>query len=153
MAIKISLAGKKDRKRLLNFFRHYGGMKLIEKRVDCYLCYNFTVIAKDNGRIVGVLQWYAKENPEDGLAEFEEVFVLKKYRSKGIGSMITGYAIRSVNEYFRKLRIKPRKIFLFVSKKNMAARKLYEKHGFRKVASVGNLFRDNVKELIYSLRL
>ena len=33
------------------------------------------------------------------------------------------------------------------------ARKLYEKHGFKKIAEVGDLFRDRKEELFYVVRL
>jgi len=52
-----------------------------------------------------------------------------------------------------EIRIKPRKIFLFVGKNNKIARALYEKHGFKLVCEVGNLFSDKEIEGFYSLCL
>jgi hypothetical protein len=78
--VKVSLATGEDKQQLLEHFRHYQNQELIEKRVDCYLSHNFTVVAKDKDRIVGVVQWYVKENPTEGIVEFEEVHVLESYR-------------------------------------------------------------------------
>lgn len=84
--IKYSIATKEDRKKLLRLFGHYGNKKIVERRIECYLAHNFTVIARDNDKIAGVLQWYPKEEPSNGAAEIEELYVLADYRGRGIGS-------------------------------------------------------------------
>lgn len=152
-SIKLSLATEKDKSWLLEHFKHYGVEEIVKGRVDCYLSHGFTVIAKDGERIVGVLQWYVKEDPKKGLVEFEEVYVLEGDRGKGIGSLILEYAVDSVRGYFRKIKIRPRRIFLFVARDNKPARTLYEKFGFELVAEVGCLFSDNEIDLLYSLEL
>lgn len=151
--IKAVQASGKDLKQLLVFFKHYKVRTIIQNRVNCYLSHNCTVVAKDKNRIVGILQWYVKENPNTGVAEFEEVYVLDGYRSKGIGLLLIKYTIRLVKDYFTDLKIQPRKIFLFVNKRNKAARRLYQKCGFNFVAKVGNLFSDTETELFYCLNL
>jgi len=151
--IKISTATKKDREQLINWFKFYGIPELIEKRVDCYLFHNSTVIAKDKNKIVGVLQWHVKENAAHGLAEIEEVLISENYRGQGIGSSLVLFAIDAIRTYYIELNIRPRKIFLFVGKGNTTARKLYEKHGFKFVNSIGYLFHDEVEEVFYSLEL
>ncbi|MDD4893559.1 MAG: GNAT family N-acetyltransferase [Candidatus Rickettsiella isopodorum] len=149
--IKITLAKKRDRKKLSEFFKHYRVSSLIKNRTDCFLTHNFTVVAKDKEKIVGVIQWSVKEDPKAGVAEFEELYVLEDYRELGIGSLLLEFAIQSVKKYFLKIRVKPRKIHLFVSESNMKARALYEKLGFKNVASVGTLFADKETELFYCL--
>ncbi len=138
MDIEVGLATKEDK-------------EILEKRIDCYLSHNFTVVARDREKIVGTLQWYVKEDPNAGVAEFEEVHVLEDYRGNKIGSMLVDFAIQSVRDYFEKNGLKPRKIYLFVS--NEIAMKLYEKHGFKKVCDAGFLFWDNDREILYTLDL
>jgi ribosomal protein S18 acetylase RimI-like enzyme len=151
MSIEFSIATEKDIEQLMGFFKHYG--KLSKKRAECYTSHNFKVVAKDGEKIVGVLQWCIKEEPDDGVVEFEEIFVSENYREKGIGSKLLEYSIQSVKNQFRRVGYKPRRIFLFVGKENSAARKLYEKQGFRFIAEVGNLFADNEIETFYCLEL
>lgn len=151
--ILISSATINDREQLINWFKFYPNQKLIEKRVDCYLVHNSTVIAKDKNKIVGVLQWHVKENAAQGLAEIEEVLIAESYRGHGIGSLLVSLVIDEIRNSFIELKIKPRKIFLFVGKRNTAARKLYEKHGFIMISSIGYLFHDDAEELFYSLDL
>jgi ribosomal protein S18 acetylase RimI-like enzyme len=149
--IKISTATKNDRKQLINWFKFYHSEELTRKRVGCYLVHNSTVIAKDKNKIVGVLQWHVKENAAHGLAEIEEVLVSENYRREGTGSLLVLFAIDAIRNYFIELNIKPRRIFLFVGRENAAARKLYEKYGFKLINSIGYLFFDDVEELFYSL--
>lgn len=151
--IKAIQASKKDSEQLLGFFRHYNNKTVGQNRVECYLSHNFTIVAKDRNKIVGILQWHVKEDPNAGTVEFEEIFILERYRGKGVGPVLIEYAIQSVKAYFTNLKIKPRKIFLFVAEKNKAARKLYQKHGFKLLADVGNLFSDTETELLYCLNL
>lgn len=153
MDIKIVSASKKDERQLLEFFKHYKIKSVIKKRVNCYLSHNFTVIAKDKNKIVGILQWYIKEDPRMGVAELEEFYVLENYRGKGIGSLLIRRAIRLVKTCFTKNQIKPRKIFIFTNENNKIARALLEKHGFKFVSKIGNLFSDNETEVFYCLNL
>lgn len=147
------MATKKDIGQLLGFFKHYKARDIIKKRVNCYLSHNFTVVAKDKNVIVGILQWYVKEDPGMGVAEFEEFYVLDNYRGKGVGSSLVSHAIRSVKKHFIKNRIKPRRIFVFTGEKNKAVRNILKKHGFKVISGVGNLFFDNKKEAFCCLVL
>jgi len=153
MTIKIIIATEKDKKQLLDYFRHYEIKEILEKRIKCYISHNFTVIAKDENKIVGILQWHIKEDPKNGVVEFEEFHVLEEYRGKGIGSLILKFSIQNVRDYFEKIKIYPRKIFLFVARSNTIARTLYEKYDFKLNSEVGNLFSDDEVELLYSLDL
>jgi ribosomal protein S18 acetylase RimI-like enzyme len=149
--IKISLASRSDEKALAEWFKFYNKENIIRNRAECYTNHNFTVLAKENDKSVGVLQWYIKENPNAGVAEFEEIFVSWEHRGKGMGSMLVESAIKSVKAEFKKINVKPRKIFLFVAEDNLPARKLYEKYGFKKITNVADLFADKKDELFYSL--
>ncbi|MFA5856774.1 MAG: GNAT family N-acetyltransferase [Candidatus Pacearchaeota archaeon] len=153
MNIKVQMATKEDIHLLNEFFKHYQTKKIINNRSNCYTSHNFTVIAKDDNNIVGTLQWYIKENPNAGVVEFEEVFVLEKYRGNGIASQLIKFSIEEVIKFFNEINIKPRKIFLMVSKDNLTARKLYEKFGFINIAELNDLFFDGEIELFYSLNI
>jgi len=149
----IKSADNKDKKELLSYFRHYKNADMIKKRVECYMKHNFTILAKEDSQIVGMLQWYVKEDPNAGVAEFEEIFVNEKFRGRRVGSKLVEFAIKNVVEFFKSINIRSRKIFLFVSKDNIPAKRLYEKYGFKFIAELNDLFSDNKKEVFYSLDL
>jgi len=91
--IKIAQVSEKDRKQLLGFFKHYKVRSIAQNRVDCYLSHNFTVIAKEKEKIVGILPWYVKENPNAGVTEFEEIYVSENHRGKRVGSAMIKSAL------------------------------------------------------------
>lgn len=149
MAISIVTATENDKIAIKEYLKHYCA-PIVEKRAECYILHNHTVLAKDGDNIVGMLQWLIKEDPRAGVAEFEEIHVMEVYRKKGIGSQLLDFAIRQVADEFKNIKIAPRKIFLFVSKNNAVARTFYEKHGFTCIGEAKNLFSDKEIELIYA---
>ncbi|MBU4299684.1 MAG: GNAT family N-acetyltransferase [Nanoarchaeota archaeon] len=153
MAISISPATQNDKIAIIEYLKHYGAPKIAEKRAECYIMHNHTLLAKEGNKIVGMLQWLIKEDPRAGVAEFEEVSVRQEYRNKGICSQLLKFAIRRVAEEFKKIKVAPRKIFLFVSKNNADARGLYEKHGFKCICETGCLFSDKDVELLYARKM
>jgi ribosomal protein S18 acetylase RimI-like enzyme len=151
--ITICNATSKDKDQLKKFFSHYKIKDYIEKRVDSYLNFNHTIIAKDDAKIIGTIQWLIKEDPNLGVVELEEINVLFGYQKKGIGSQLINTAIDSVKEYFQKNNLNLRKIYLFVSETNLAAQTFYQKFGFKEKAKINNLFSDSANELFYVLDL
>ena len=147
----IRIADKNDQKELIEYLKHYNKPDIINNRVKCYTTYNKTIIAVEDNNIIGMLQWYIKENPNAGVAEFEEIFVNPNARGKGIASELVSFAIKDIKQSFKSLNIKPRKIFLFTGKYNIAARKLYEKFSFKFIAELNDLFLDNEIETFYCL--
>jgi ribosomal protein S18 acetylase RimI-like enzyme len=147
--VKIRIAKPKDQQRIADLLSHYALPEFAKKRAHAYTSFANTVIAENNNKIVGMIQWNVKENPQAGVIELEEAFVLEEYRNKGIGSQLIQKSLTSALEFFTKNKIIPRKAFLFVSKKNMGARQLYEKMGFHKVAELNDLLSNGETELFY----
>jgi len=151
--ISISNATKADTQQLIDWFDWYKIDDQRKKRVDCFLNHHFTILAKEGHKLVGVLQWLIKEDAGAGVVEIEEVLVLEDYRGQKIGAKLVEFCIKEVREYFKKIKIIPRKMCLCVGKDNTPAVKLYEKFGFKHVADLGTLFDDDIVESFYVLRL
>jgi len=148
--ITIKSATQSDFKSILPFFKHYPA-KTGENRLNCFLTHNHTNIALDQNKVVGIIQWQLKEDPSQGVAEIEEVFVLDNYRQQHIGYDLLEFTIQNITDYFLNLKITPRKIYLFVSQNNQPAIKLYQKFNFKLISNVGNLFHNSQPELFYCL--
>lgn len=149
--ISISNAISTDKDQLKNFFSHYKIKDYIEKRVDSYLGCNHTIVAKDDQKIIGTIQWLIKEDPNLGVVEFEEINVIFAYQKQGIGSQLITSAINSAKEFFNQNNLKLRKIYLFVSEGNLAAQNFYKKFGFKEEAKINNLFSNSANELFFVL--
>ena len=97
--------------------------------------------------------WHIKQDPNVGVAEFEELYVFENYRRKGIGSELVKSSIKAVRRQFKNLGVEPRRIYLFTNENNQSARKLYEKFGFEYIANLGHLYSEAENELFYLLDL
>ncbi len=152
-AIRIENATPDDQKKLEETFQHFKDKTAMRKRAECYLFHNNTALAKVGERIIGKVLWYVKEDPNDGLVELEELFVLEEYRRKGVGSELIKFSINAVQKHFKSLGIDTRRMYLFTNEGNQSARKLYENFGFKLTASLGHLHSDDEIDLFYILDL
>ena len=81
--ITIENASIDDKEDLAETFQHFKDEKAMMNRAECYLSHNNSIVAKDGNRIIGKMLRYIKENPHDGIVEFEELYVFENYRRKG----------------------------------------------------------------------
>jgi ribosomal protein S18 acetylase RimI-like enzyme len=151
--IRIDIASASDQDELEKTFQHFNDKITMKNRAECYLSHKFAILAKDKDRIVGKMLWYVKEDPNNGVAEFEELFVFEEYRKKGIGSELIKVSINAARNHFKKLGVESRRIFLFVYENNKIARKLYEKFEFEFIANLGHLHTESENDLFYMLDL
>ncbi|MHA2009034.1 MAG: GNAT family N-acetyltransferase [Promethearchaeota archaeon] len=151
--ITISEGTSLDKEKLTETWQHFKDKRAMQIRADCYLTHNNVILAKKGENIIGKMLWHVKDNPNEGVAEFDELYVYEDFRRQGIGSDLINSSIHAVRKYFKNIGIKPRRIFLYTGEDNLNARRLYEKHGFEYVANLGHLFTDNDNELFYLLDL
>lgn len=151
--MEIKKATSNDRELLIKSFKHYKFSNFIENRVECYLSHNNTIIAVENNQLIGTVQWQIREDLNLGVAEFEEIFVIKEFQGKGVGLALLKFSIQTVKDFFKDIGVKSRRIYLFVNENNKNARHLYEKFEFKCISNLGNLFSDTENELFYALDL
>ena len=152
-AIRIEIATSDDQRKLEESYQHFNDKTAMRKRAECFIFHNNVALAKVGKDIIGKVLWYVKENPNDGLVELEELFVLGEYRRKGVGSMLIKFFINAVQKHFKSLGIEPRRIYLFTNENNQSARKLYENFGFKPIANLGHLYSDDENDIFYILDL
>jgi ribosomal protein S18 acetylase RimI-like enzyme len=153
MLITTKLADISDKDQLISYFKYYNKPDFALKKIEAYLSFGKTIIAKEDDKIAGILQFYIKENPNDGVIEFEKIQVLLPYQRKGIGSILLEKGIEEAKKTFQDLGIKLRKICLYVSEDNKAAQNFYIKHNFKKIASLNDLYVTGRVEQFFCLDL
>ena len=89
----------------------------------------YLVVAKEGTQIVGMGTLVAMITPHGKRAKIEDVVVDEKYRGKGIGEKIS----KKLVAIAKNKRV--RRIELTTGQKRIAAHRLYERVGFKKVDS------------------
>ena len=82
-----------------------------------------TAVAVADGRVVGFGCWYPCQN-DSTVAELAALYVLEKYKGRGLGRRLTDYCLEKVSEY--------KKVILWVLEENHRAIGFYEHYGFVK---------------------
>lgn len=145
-------ANKSDLEELCRIYeKPYGGYEIARKFVEMYLDHYFVKLVKSEGKIIGRLVWFAREDPKLGWAEILDIRIKDEYQRRGLGFRLMQESIMDIKTHYESLKHKARCIILFTSEKNLPARKLYEKVGFNKVGYGGYVSEEGTPELLYTL--
>jgi ribosomal protein S18 acetylase RimI-like enzyme len=143
------------------FFKAYEGV--YSSREEAKAFYNrflengWISCAWKKDKLVGVLAWTPRETVKNGLAEIVEIWVTIEERGKGIGERLIDHALKKMQKYYHRFGCELQKVMLFTggSDEFSAARALYEKKGFRAVATIPQCVLDNPYgvDLLYVLQI
>jgi ribosomal protein S18 acetylase RimI-like enzyme len=158
--LKVSIQ-KVTRKQQDAFFKAYEGIYSSKEEAEAFyrrfLENGWISSAWKNGKLIGVLAWMPRETVKNGLAEILEIWVTSEERGKGIGSKLIDHALKQMKRYYQRFGFKLRRIMLFTgaTAEFSAARTLYEKKGFRIVATIPRNVLDNPygEDLLYVLKI
>jgi ribosomal protein S18 acetylase RimI-like enzyme len=129
----------------------YGGYEIARKFVEMYLDHYFVKLVEDEGKIIGRLIWFPREDPKLGWAEILDLRIKDEYQRRGFGFKLMQESIKDIKTQFKLTGHVLKCIILFTNEKNEPARRLYEKVGFRMVGYGGYVSEDGTSELLYSL--
>lgn len=101
-----------------------------------------------NRHTIGRLIWYAPDT-NDGVMQILDIRVEPAYQRQNHGSALLRAAYEQAFALFKKLGIRPRRVWVAVEQKaHVQARAFLSRHGFHHVSSVKNVFQDQ-ESLIY----
>lgn len=156
MTVEISSSADDDVERLIEIFRHQD-LKTSEEEsrwfINCYFNYHHIVVARVDGKIQGACVWRIEGERHSGLGWIENIWVEEKYRRMGLAEKLLRRSIDDMKTFFDNHGIKLRKVVLTTQVERAGARKLYEKIGFRSIASLGDLYDPRVQDVLYTLDL
>jgi len=156
MTIEILHASKKDLPRLVEVFSNTDLKTSLEESrwfVSCYLDYHNVLLAKVDGEIQGACFWRIEGERYSGLGWIENIWVEEQFRELGLGEKLMRGAVEDIKDFFTKHGVKPRKVVLTTQEERRSARKLYEKVGFKHVASIEEMYDPGGHDMIYILDL
>jgi ribosomal protein S18 acetylase RimI-like enzyme len=121
--------------------------------VNCYFDYHHILVAKVQGEIQGACMWRIEGERDSGLGWIENIWVQEGFRRRGLAEMLLARAISDVTDFFQRYGIQARKMVLMTQNERTAARGLYEKMGFRHVASIDGMYDPGGHDMVYMLDL
>lgn len=156
--IEISIVKLKHRSSFLKVYENvYSSREEAEKFYGSFLENGWISAAWRNSELMGVLTWMPREAAKHGLVEIIDLWVEPEERRKGVGGRLIDHAIVQMRKYYQRFGSNLRKVMVFTgaSNKYFAARKLYEKKGFRIAATIppGTLDNPQYVEFLYVLQL
>lgn len=135
----------------------YSSKEEVEAFYGSFLENGWISTAWKNSELAGVLTWMPREAAKHGLAEIIDLWVSPEERRKGVGERLLEHAIAQMRQYYQHFNSNLRKVMLFTgaSDKYHAARRLYEKKGFRIVTTIpiNTLGNTQYVEFLYVLQL
>lgn len=121
--------------------------------VKSFFDYHHIKVIKHEGKVVGAIFWNVVEEKHHELAEIGDFWIDKNFRQRGLGERLLRTIIEDMKQFFAKDNFVLRKVLVTTGDDNEPARKLYEKVGFQKSATLADLFAQGETELVYILTL
>ena len=155
MAVKITKVSLKDGRGIANVLVKSYNIKDIMEGVDVFKNetsrqYHY-IIAEDKGKVIGLATWVMHGLPKHELFELDRIAVLPEYRGKGVSKKLFHALVKDAKLFYRKHKLKARKLYLMTHADNTRAQKLYEKLGFRHETTLKEHYYQGKDELVYSM--
>jgi len=152
--VQITVLTPKHRTEFLKAYEKvYSSREEVETFYGRFVQNGWISVAWKNGELIGVLTWAPREAVKHGLAEIVDFWVLAGERRKGIGGKLIDHALLQMKRYYKRFGATLNKVMLFTGNADrfLAARRLYEKKGFRVVATIPKNALDNPygEDLLY----
>lgn len=121
--------------------------------VNSYFDYHQILIARVDGEIQGACFWRIEGERYSGLGWIENLWVEERFRKMGLGERLLTRAVADIAAFFKEHGVEPRKVVLMTQDERESARRLYEKVGFRHVASIEGMYDPGGHDMVYMLDL
>ena len=153
--MKITKASLKDAKGIANVLVKSYNIKTLMEGVnvaknemnrECHY-----IIAEDKGRVIGLVTWVMHGLPKHELFELDRIAVLPEYRGKGASQKLFHALLKDAKSFYRKHRLKARKLYLMTHADNTRAQKFYEKLGFKHETTLKEHYYEGKDEMVYSM--
>ena len=151
----ITKASLKDAKGIANVLVKSYNIKDVKEGVNSFKNeisrQHHYIIAKDKGRVIGIVTWVMHGLPKHELFELDRIAVLPEYRGKGISQKLFHALLKNAKSFYRKNKFKARKLYLMTHADNTRAQKFYEKLGFIHETTLKEHYYEGKDERVYSM--
>jgi len=156
MHVETSKAGPDDLERHIDIFSDPDLQTSSEEAqwfVRCYLEYHHVIVGRVDGEIQGACFWRVEGERYCGLGWIENIWVEERYRRLGLAEKLLRRCAEDIRTFYEENGFKARKAILTTQVDRAAARRLYEKVGFRCAAELEDLYGPGEPDLLYVLNL
>ena len=151
----ITKASLKDAKGIANVLVKSYNIKDVKEGVNSFKNeisrQHHYIIAKDKGKVIGIVTWVMHGLPKHELFELDRIAVLPEYRGKGVAQKLFHALLKDAKSFYRKNKFKARKLYLMTHADNTRAQKFYEKLGFKHETTLKEHYYEGKDEMVYSM--
>lgn len=112
---------------------------------------NEFILAQEDGEAVGLISWVSRGLPKHQLARIERICIPLDENKENLADELITAMIQSADKYFKKRKLKLRKIYAMVHSNNKKLRDFYIKKGFIEEAALKDHYYKGTDEYILSL--
>jgi len=108
------------------------------------------LLAKDKGKVVGLVTYLMHGRPMHGLAELYHIVVMPEQRGSGAAKKLFDELEKEIKKEYKKMGGKLRKLYLMTRHSNARAQKFYKKMGLEFETKLKSHFYRGKAEYIFS---
>jgi len=109
------------------------------------------IVAEESGKIIGIVTWLMHGLPKHQLCELDRIAVLPEYMGKGVARELFDALVKDAKSFYRKKKLRLRKLYLLTHADNTRAHKFYEKLGFKHETTLKQHYYKDKDEYVYSM--
>ena len=153
--MKIRKAASKDADGIANVLVQSYNIKDLKEGINVFKNetkkFHSYIVAEEKGKIIGIATWLMHGLPKHQLCELDRIAVLPECRGKGVAKKLFNALVKDAKSFYRKNKLKLRKLYLLTHAENVRAHKFYEKLGFRREATLKEHYYKDKDEYVYSV--
>ena len=155
MAMKVRKSAPKDTKGIANVLVQSYNIKDLKEGIFVFKNevkknHNY-IVAEESGKIIGIVTWLMHGLPKHQLCELDRIAVLPEYMGKGVARELFDALVKDAKTFYRKKKLRLRKLYLLTHADNTRAHKFYEKLGFKHETTLKQHYYKDKDEYVYSM--
>jgi len=155
MAMKVRKSAPKDTKGIANVLVQSYNIKDLKEGIFVFKNevkknHNY-IVAEESGKIIGIVTWLMHGLPKHQLCELDRIAVLPEYMGKGVARELFDALVKDAKSFYRKKKLRLRKLYLLTHADNTRAHKFYEKLGFKHETTLKQHYYKDKDEYVYSM--
>ena len=122
-----------------------------ERFAKVHVNFDRALLAEEGGIVLAGVTWGVRGDPRAGLAQITGLAVNERARRRGLGTLLGLLTLEDMEAVLRSRGGRLRRAFVLVDQSDLAARRLWEKLGFKAAAQLPEHVKAGRVEVLYAL--